>query len=73
MGGTYPTTMQGNAGFAKVDFNFSPKQLAFVRLEHLAAERHQQRILRPFQPDHRLCRDRQRDGERPDRERRRFA
>ena len=32
MGGNYPTTMQGNAGFAKVDFNLSPKQLAFVRL-----------------------------------------
>ena len=32
MGGTYPTTMQGNAGFAKVDFNLSPRQLAFVRL-----------------------------------------
>jgi Carboxypeptidase regulatory-like domain len=32
MGGTYPTTMQGNAGFAKVDFNLSPKQLAFIRL-----------------------------------------
>lgn len=32
MGGTYPTTMRGNAGFAKVDFNLSPKQLAFVRL-----------------------------------------
>ncbi len=32
MGGTYPTTMQGNAGFAKVDFNLSSKQLAFVRL-----------------------------------------
>ena len=32
MGGTYPTTMQGNAGFAKVDFNLSPKQLAFVRV-----------------------------------------
>lgn len=32
MGGTYPTTMQGNAGFAKVDFNLSPKQLAFVRI-----------------------------------------
>lgn len=32
LGGTYPTTMRGNAGFAKVDFNLSPKQLAFVRL-----------------------------------------
>jgi hypothetical protein len=32
MGGVYPTTMQGNAGFAKVDFNLSPKHLAFVRL-----------------------------------------
>jgi hypothetical protein len=32
MGGTYPTTMQGNAGFAKVDFHLSSKQLAFVRL-----------------------------------------
>ncbi len=32
MGGTYPTTMQGNAGFAKVDFNLSPKQLAFIRI-----------------------------------------
>ncbi len=32
MGGSYPTTMQGNAGFAKVDFNFSPKQLAFIRV-----------------------------------------
>jgi len=32
MGGTYPTTMQGNAGFAKVDFNLSPKQLAFIRV-----------------------------------------
>ena len=32
MGGSYPTTMQGNAGFAKVDFNLSSKQLAFVRL-----------------------------------------
>lgn len=32
MGGSYPTTMLGNAGFAKVDFNLSPKQLAFVRV-----------------------------------------
>jgi hypothetical protein len=32
MGGAYPTTMQGNAGFAKVDFNLTPKQLAFVRV-----------------------------------------
>jgi hypothetical protein len=32
MGGSYPTTMRGNAGFAKVDFNFSPKQLAFIRV-----------------------------------------
>ena len=32
MGGSYPTTMTGNAGFAKVDFNLSSKQLAFVRL-----------------------------------------
>ena len=32
MGGTYPTTMNGNAGFAKVDFHISSKQLAFVRL-----------------------------------------
>ena len=32
MGGTYPTTMEGNAGFAKIDFNLSPKQLAFVRV-----------------------------------------
>ncbi|MGB8769034.1 MAG: TonB-dependent receptor, partial [Candidatus Korobacteraceae bacterium] len=32
MGGAYPTTMQGNAGFGKVDFTLSPKQLAFVRL-----------------------------------------
>jgi len=32
MGGTYPTTMQGNAGFAKIDFNLSPKQLFFVRV-----------------------------------------
>jgi outer membrane receptor protein involved in Fe transport len=32
MGGAYPTTMQGNAGFAKVDFTLSSKQLAFLRL-----------------------------------------
>ncbi len=32
MGGTYPTNMQGNAGFAKLDFNLTPKQLAFVRV-----------------------------------------
>ena len=32
MGGAYPTTMQGNAGFAKLDFTLSPKQLAFLRL-----------------------------------------
>ena len=32
MGGSYPTTMQGNAGFAKVDFNLTPKQLAFLRI-----------------------------------------
>lgn len=32
MGGAYPTTMQGNAGFAKLDFTISPKQLAFLRL-----------------------------------------
>ena len=32
MAGAYPTTMQGNAGFAKLDYTFSPKQLAFVRL-----------------------------------------
>ena len=32
MGGAYPTTMQGNAAFGKVDFMLSPKQLAFIRL-----------------------------------------
>ena len=32
MGGAYPTTMQGNAGFAKLDFTISPKQIAFLRL-----------------------------------------
>jgi Carboxypeptidase regulatory-like domain/TonB dependent receptor len=32
MGGYYPTTMQGNAGFGKLDFTISPKQLAFLRL-----------------------------------------
>ncbi len=32
MAGAYPTTMQGNAGFAKLDYTFSQKQLAFVRL-----------------------------------------
>jgi len=32
MGGEYPTTMQGNAGFAKLDFTLSPKQQAFLRL-----------------------------------------
>ena len=32
MGGSYPTTMHGNAGFAKIDFNLSSKQLAFVRI-----------------------------------------
>jgi hypothetical protein len=32
MGGTYPTNMQGNAGFAKLDFTLSPKQFAFLRL-----------------------------------------
>ena len=32
MGGVYPTYMQGNVGFAKVDFNINPKQLAFVRV-----------------------------------------
>lgn len=32
MGGFYPTTMQGNAGFAKLDFTLSPKQLAFLRI-----------------------------------------
>ena len=32
MGGYYPTTMQGNAGFAKLDFTLSPKQLAFLRI-----------------------------------------
>ncbi len=32
MAGAYPTTMQGNAGFAKLDYTFSQKQVAFVRL-----------------------------------------
>jgi hypothetical protein len=32
MGGAYPTTMQGNAGFGKLDFTISPKQVAFLRL-----------------------------------------
>jgi Carboxypeptidase regulatory-like domain len=32
MAGAYPTTMQGNAGFAKLDYTFSQTQLAFVRL-----------------------------------------
>ncbi len=32
MGGSYPTTMQGDAGFAKVDFHLSSKQLAFIRI-----------------------------------------
>ena len=32
MGGVYPTTVDGNAGFGKIDFMLSRKQLAFVRL-----------------------------------------
>jgi hypothetical protein len=32
LAGEYPTTMGGNAGFAKVDFNLSARQLLFVRL-----------------------------------------
>ncbi len=32
MAGEYPTNMGGNAGFAKLDFNLSPKQLLFLRL-----------------------------------------
>jgi hypothetical protein len=32
MAGAYPTTMQGNAAFAKVDYTISQKHLAFVRL-----------------------------------------
>ena len=32
MGGVYPTTMQGNAGFAKLDYNITPRQLAFLRV-----------------------------------------
>ncbi len=32
MAGAYPTTMSGNAGFAKLDYTFSQKQIAFVRL-----------------------------------------
>ncbi|HKD86689.1 MAG TPA: TonB-dependent receptor [Terriglobales bacterium] len=32
MGGSYPTTMQGNAGFAKFDFNLTPKQRAAIRI-----------------------------------------
>ncbi len=32
MAGAYPTTMSGNAGFAKLDYTFSPKQIAFLRL-----------------------------------------
>ena len=32
MAGAYPTTMQGNAGFAKLDFNLSSHQLMFLRV-----------------------------------------
>ena len=32
MAGMYPTRMEGNAGFAKFDFNLSSKQLLFFRL-----------------------------------------
>ena len=32
MGGSYPTSMSGNAAFGKVDFVLSPKHLAFVRV-----------------------------------------
>ena len=32
MAGAYPTTMHGNAAFAKMDYTLSQKQLAFVRL-----------------------------------------
>ena len=32
MAGEYPTYMGGNAGFAKLDFNLSSKQLLFLRL-----------------------------------------
>src|ERR1019366_7113039 len=31
-GSAFPTTMQGNAGFGKLDFTISPKQVAFLRL-----------------------------------------
>jgi len=32
MAGAYPVTMWGNAGFVKMDYTFSQKQLAFIRL-----------------------------------------
>jgi hypothetical protein len=32
MAGAYPTTMQGNAAFGKMDFTLSSKQIAFMRL-----------------------------------------
>jgi Carboxypeptidase regulatory-like domain/TonB dependent receptor-like, beta-barrel len=32
MAGIYPTTMRGNAAFGKLDYNFSQKQLAFLRV-----------------------------------------
>ena len=67
MGGTYPTTMQGNAGFAKVDFQPLAETAGVRARQHLAAERHEQRLLRSVQPDHQLRGDRERNRERPDR------
>ncbi len=70
MGGVYPTTMQGNAGFAKVDFNLIVQATGIRAGQHVNADGHQQRLLRPVQPDYRLCGQRERYRGCPDRERR---
>ena len=68
MGGTYPTTMQGNAGFAKVDFNLSPKQLAFIRISTSRLTGANNVFLRSFQSHNQLCRNCQWNRGCPDRE-----
>ena len=57
----------------KMDFNLSPKQLAFLRLSTSQLTRHEQRVLRSVQPDHRICGKRQRNGGRADRKPGRIA
>ncbi len=73
MGGTLSHDHAGQCRLRQSRFQSIAETIGLCSAEHIAAERHEQRFLRPIQPDHQLRGDRQRHGDGTHRERRCFA